>query len=219
MSQGVEGLPKQPVNPGWIQTMTGKKFKPMEPNPHDIHILDIAHALSHVCRFTGHTSMFYSVAEHCVRLSYAVSDENALWGLLHDASEAYLCDLAHPLKVRPEFAAYREAEARLMKAVCKRFALPLEQPNEVSVADLRMVATEKRDLFGKEPAEWVSIRDVQPYDWRIVPWPAAVARKRFLLRYQMLMVFRSKAQSTAQKMLAEWEQLKGDPLWGHLELL
>ena len=75
------------------------------PNPDDIRIEDIAHALSNQCRFAGHAREFYSVAEHSVHVSQLCLPEHALWGLLHDASEAYLVDLPRPLKLLPEFAA------------------------------------------------------------------------------------------------------------------
>jgi 5'-deoxynucleotidase YfbR-like HD superfamily hydrolase len=42
--------------------------------------------------------------------------------LLHDASEAYLVDLPHPLKHRSELGRlYAEAEDRLQVAICERF--------------------------------------------------------------------------------------------------
>jgi hypothetical protein len=52
----------------WIQTASGIKFYPLAPHPEDVTIEDIAHALSKMCRFNGHnghTSAFYSVAQHC----------------------------------------------------------------------------------------------------------------------------------------------------------
>jgi 5'-deoxynucleotidase YfbR-like HD superfamily hydrolase len=65
--------------------------------------------------------------------------EHALWGLLHDASEAYLVDLPRPLKLLPEFAVYREAECRLQRAVAVRFGLPPDQPASVTEADDKML--------------------------------------------------------------------------------
>ena len=98
---------------GFIGTFSGLRFWPLDPNPEKILIADIAHALAHQCRFGGHASKFYSVAEHSVHVSKLCLPEHALWGLLHDASEAYLVDLPRPLKLLPEFAPYREAERRL----------------------------------------------------------------------------------------------------------
>jgi 5'-deoxynucleotidase YfbR-like HD superfamily hydrolase len=82
----------------WIQTYQGGCFEPFNPHPDQIHIRDIAHALALTCRFTGHCLDFYSVAQHSVMVSQIVSHKHALAGLLHDASEAYLTDVASPIK-------------------------------------------------------------------------------------------------------------------------
>src|ERR1035441_1601867 len=98
---------------GSITTFSGVRFWPLIPNPADIRIEDIAHALSNQCRFGGHTREFYSVAEHSVRVSQLCTPENALWGLLHDASEAYLSDVTAPITELPQLEAYRAAERSL----------------------------------------------------------------------------------------------------------
>ncbi|MEM9149127.1 MAG: hypothetical protein AAGB19_01555 [Cyanobacteria bacterium P01_F01_bin.3] len=80
----------------WIQTFTGKAFWPLEPDPELICIEDIAWALAHQSRYSGHCDRFYSVAEHSLWVSGQCSPEHKLWGLLHDASEAYLSDVVRP---------------------------------------------------------------------------------------------------------------------------
>src|ERR1700722_9509595 len=98
----------------YITTYTGKIFRPLHPDAVDICIEDIAHALSMQCRFTGHSREFYSVGDHCLWVSDVAAElgrpEDALWGLLHDASEAYLHDIASPIKRADEFVLYRAAE-------------------------------------------------------------------------------------------------------------
>lgn len=143
----------------WIQTFTGRAFYPLDPRPEDINLLDIAHALSMQCRFTGHLRRFYSVAEHCCRVSVMVkrlggTTEEALWGLLHDASEAYLVDVARPVKHTPLMQGYRDAEAGVTKAICQRFGLPPEEPSAVKTADKVMLAIEARDLLGPLRPGW-----------------------------------------------------------------
>jgi 5'-deoxynucleotidase YfbR-like HD superfamily hydrolase len=102
----------------WIQTFTGRQFWPLDPRPEDIELLDIAHALANKCRYTGHTRSFYSVAQHSVLVSEIVPAADAHWGLLHDASEAYLPDVARPVK--RELAGFQEIENRLMGCVAER---------------------------------------------------------------------------------------------------
>lgn len=169
-------------NGRWMQTYTGRQFWPLDPRPDEIHIEDIAHALSNLCRFTGHVGRFYSVAEHSVRVAEVVDDRHKLWALLHDASEAYLTDLAQPLKKSPGFAEkYLEAEDRLMQAVCRRFDLPPEMPPEVKEADVTLLVTEARDLMQPPPADWGI--DVEPLPWTIHPWPPEAAKERFMEAY------------------------------------
>ncbi len=172
----------------WIQTISGLAMYPLDPRPEEIEIFDIAIALSHVCRFTGHVQDFYSVAQHSVLVSRLVPEEDALWALLHDASEAYLSDIARPVKVQPEFEAYREIEYRLQSAIVAKFGLPVLQPASVKKADEIMLAIEARDLLGNLRPGWekwlvnigdckVKIRD---------PWPSAKASMEFMLRFDEL---------------------------------
>src|SRR5690606_3649788 len=90
--------------------------------PEDVRLEDIVHALSHLCRFVGHTDRFYSVAEHSVLVSHLCDDEAAVFGLLHDAAEAYVGDLASPVKRQvPGFAAMEE---RVLSAVLVGLGVP-----------------------------------------------------------------------------------------------
>lgn len=118
-----------------IATYSGSLVDPLNLSPSDIQLGDVAHALAHLCRFTGHVRRFYSVAEHSYRVSFMVPPEDALWGLLHDATEAYLCDVSRPVKQQPALAGYRDAEDRVMRAVCQKFGLPPTMPSSVAWAD------------------------------------------------------------------------------------
>src|SRR4051812_30250690 len=80
----------------WMQTFTGRQFWPVDPRADEIAIEDIARALAMTCRFGGHVRFHYSVAQHSFLVSLVCSPEHALWGLLHDASEAYLGDVVWP---------------------------------------------------------------------------------------------------------------------------
>lgn len=126
----------------------------LDPRPEDIDIEDIAHHLALLCRFGGACDRFYSVAEHSIAVSELCGPADARWGLLHDATEAYLGDVTRPLKHTPAMAPYRALEARFQAAIAARFDLPPEIPASVSRADNRMVAVEAHDLMAPLDPEW-----------------------------------------------------------------
>ncbi len=173
----------------FIETFSGVRFRPLAPVSADVKLQDIAHALSHQCRFSGHTREFYCVAEHSVRVSWLLerwghSTEVQLWGLMHDASEAYLQDVASPLKRQSCFEPYREAEQHLMRVICHVFELPAKQPEAVTQADLAMLATEARDLMPFVPEHWAPLlAQTTPLDDKIVPWLPREARRKFFSRF------------------------------------
>lgn len=166
----------------WIQTYTGQKFYPLDPNPENIVIEDIAHSLSLLCRFNGHCREFYSVAEHSVRVSQLVPDELSLWGLLHDAAEAYVSDMPKPVKIQiPDFS---EHEEKLLKVIANRFDLSYPMPLEIKEADEIMLATEKRDLMDTAPESW-GLR-YKPHLDPIEVLSPSEAKQHFLERFQEL---------------------------------
>lgn len=136
---------------GYISTFSGGIFHPLDPQPAEVRIEDIAHALSMLCRFTGHVSRFYSVAEHSVIVSRLVPERYALAGLLHDAAEAYLNDLSTPVKHDPRMKLYCEAEDRLRRVIFQHFGLQPELPAPVHAVDQLLVIAEARALFASAP--------------------------------------------------------------------
>ena len=131
----------------FMHTFTGQPYWPCDPRPEEVRIVDIAHHLSMLCRYTGAVKRFYSVAEHCVLVSYLVPPEHALVGLLHDAPEAYLGDINRPVKHGPGLEGFRELEHRNWLAVADRFGLPHELPHEVEMADNGVCLIERELLF------------------------------------------------------------------------
>lgn len=168
----------------WIQTVTGKKFYPLAPYPEDVDIFDISHSLGHQCRFGGHSKMFYSVAEHCVLLSYAVPAPDALWALMHDASEAYVVDVPRPLKY--QLAGYREIENRVLLAIAARFRLPMavagELPPAVVEGDNRILLTERMALM-KLTHHWPSLDNLEPLPVEIHGWSPNKAASLYFDRF------------------------------------
>lgn len=134
-------------NKFWIETFTGRRFDPLHPDPELIDLEDIAHSLSLLCRFIGHCKQFYSVAEHCIRVAELCSIESKLAALLHDAAEAYIGDIARPIKYGIASADLKEAEERLLGTIYKKFGASPYDAKEVKEADDIMLATEARDLM------------------------------------------------------------------------
>jgi hypothetical protein len=137
----------------FMQTRGGGRFYPEDPRPEDFDATSIAHALALVNRYNGHTPVPYSVAQHSVLVSLLVENlggnaEERLWGLLHDASEAYICDMPSPVKrLLPD---YQRIERRVMRAILSRFSLGPDMPASVKEADEIALATEAHVLFGPE---------------------------------------------------------------------
>ena len=178
----------------WIQTFTGRKFFPLAPRPDDICIQDIAHALSMKCRFGGHCQTFYTVAEHSVRVSRRLESggsQLALWGLMHDAGEAYLPDVGAPIKntvhlhLDGQVLPFGDAEDRILEAVAAALNFPPIDYAAVRTADLELLVTEARDLLSTPPEPWNL--GVSPLPDRILPAPTpAAAEALFLSRYHEL---------------------------------
>lgn len=165
-----------------ILLASGRLFDPFAPQgPYDIG-REIAPALSKICRFTGHVSDFYSVAQHSILVSELCDREHALAGLLHDASEAYLADIAAPLKRHPAFGAYLAVEHRVQADIMQAHGLAAELPQTVLDADLLALAMEARDLMPPGIVLPVNPGWTKP----IVPWAPNVAEALFVARYNQL---------------------------------
>jgi hypothetical protein len=182
------GDPALPPKGDWIQTFSGRHISPFHLTGEEIVIEDIAHALSHLCRFGGHAQRFYSVAQHSLVVSLCCPAEHALWGLLHDAAEAYLSDIPRPIK--RHLPMYRETEDRLLRTIAERFALSWPMPGIVKEVDTAALGTEAQHLMGNID-DWADLRNVQPLvpAERLVPildWTPAHAKQHFLDRFAAL---------------------------------
>jgi hypothetical protein len=168
-----------------ILLSNGQYFNFKNPDPEVVTVEVIAAALSKICRFTGHVSRFYSVAEHCVRASYLVPDEDRLEALMHDAAEAFVVDLPTPLKrMLPDYMAI---DHEVEQVVAERFGLRWPWPASVKHADLVMLATEARDLLPRhEPWEHVANITPEPINLASFSGRPETWEKRYLARYAEL---------------------------------
>jgi hypothetical protein len=190
---------RRPLGTGYIQTFSGKPFWPLAPDPDDVRIEDIAHALSLLCRFTGHVRELYTVGDHSLRVAECVEQGATTIGytrlavltmthqaLLHDASEAYLHDIARPVKHTPAMTEYRVVEARVQVAVFDRFELPPAEHALVKSYDRVLLRTEQRDLM-PPPIEGEDRSDAVPLTTKIVPRPPKEVEALFLARHRELL--------------------------------
>jgi hypothetical protein len=166
-----------------ILLFSGSYFDSEAPDTSAFTIEDIAHGLAMTCRFAGQCSRFYSVAEHCVHLSENVPPEDAYQGLMHDAAEAFVGDMAKPMKVMlPEFSVI---EKSVEAAVFRRFSVRTPLPPSIKEADILMLVTEQRQLM-KNRDDWEYTRGRKPLDFKIPAWPPSIAKSRFLKRFYAL---------------------------------
>ena len=166
----------------WITISSGERFYPMDPQADEVQPQDIAHALSMLCRWGGHCKFFMSVAQHCVLVSrLGRTLEEKKWGLLHDATEAYVGDMITPIKRHlPE---YRKVEKKVLGAIAKRFGMSLPWPERVSEADRILLATEAKALM----ADGCLARKEEPDPAiKIEPWTQAEAKFEWLAAFNTL---------------------------------
>ena len=172
----------------FIETYTGRKFYSLEPSAADVSVIDIAHALSNQCRYSGHTDSFYSTAQHCCILASYV--ENIMHGsaldclqiLIHDAAEAYLVDLARPIKQHmPEF---RKWDKKIQYVVrdwlgLTDIAIPAWQDD----LDTRIIVDERAQIMADSDNDW-GMGGVSPLGVKVEPWSAKMAEQQFLFRFE-----------------------------------
>lgn len=144
----------------YIQTRSGLGFDFRSATRHDVRLSDIAHALARLNRFTGHTLHPYSVAQHSVWCAREAADrafdiQTQRWCLMHDAAEAYVGDVASPLKaLLPQYSAI---EDRVLRLVRDRFHLG-ECPDAVHAIDREALAWEFAHVFDRPKAHWSPVR-------------------------------------------------------------
>ena len=178
---------------GTMETYTGIYVNPLDLKPSDIRIEDIAHHLSLICRFGGACDSFYSVAEHCVNISYILSNAHlSIYGLLDDASEAYTGDVIRPIKYQL-YNVFSQIEERAYKAILE--AMDLRQPDRATTeaikrADNEMLATEAAQLMKSKGNGWNGLPE--PSNLKLDCYTPKVAESRFLDRFYYLRKMLSK---------------------------
>lgn len=172
---------------------SGTYFDFEDPESSEITLEDVAYGLAFAARCAGQCvsrrtgkRVFYSVAEHCIRMSHAVSVDIALQALWHEAGEAVCGDMTAPLKsLNPS---YKAIEKRCEAAIQKRFGITITDPVAIKEADVRMLATERRDLMPWNGERWTAEEKAQPFQFWIEPMTRDEAAEHFIQRHYHLAI-------------------------------
>jgi hypothetical protein len=175
----------------WIQTYSGVQFWPFSPRVEDVRLEDIANGLALKCRFTGQCREFYSIAQHSVLVAQLLMTRGVMHGagmetrkaafraaLLHDAAEAYLPDIASPIK--PAWEEFKAIESRVLRCIHKALDVwPFpDVERSIKHCDNVLLATEARDLMGPLPQRWAELPE--PWGVTVTPVSPEAAKKLWL---------------------------------------
>lgn len=170
----------------WMETYSGKLVFVSDFRPNMVEEVDIAHALAHQCRYAGHCSSYYSVAEHCCHVSDWVLLQSGSYclaqsALLHDAAEAYLIDVPRPVKA--QLSEYKRLEKEIMSVIVNTFDIRHPSVDIIRQADERILIDEKKALFPRSQHKWGPELDgLKPLGVTIEGWDPTRAKEQFLRR-------------------------------------
>ena len=167
---------------GQIETSIGIYVDPFNLAFEDIYLSDIVTALSNKCRYGGHCSRFYSVAEHCVRMYNIIKEgkhshiqekleelipkrmkkEFLKACLLHDAYEAYIPDFPRPIKnkfnikIKNKIYSVNDLEETALRTIFQKFNITPKYVNHPLIKDIdsSMLIAEAKILMGSAGAGW-----------------------------------------------------------------
>lgn len=175
----------------YILTHSGRVVDIVNPDPSTLVIEDVAHALARINRYTGHSDDPISVAQHAVLVSTLVPPEAAAWGLLHDASEAYLGDWSTPVKAEliARAPSVRTWLVEWDRAIASAFGVTRRR---IKASDVAACIAERRDNGprGLDDRAWFEGAGKPPPNvpleaapGRVVPWSTELSQWRFLQRW------------------------------------
>lgn len=179
----------------WIMTFSGLHYSLDNPQPDQVTLTDIAHHLSQICRYTGATKFFYSVAQHCLLGAGKMQEDGLsarlqLLFMMHDAPEAYYMDVNKPLKELLG-EVYERLESKGMQVVWEAFKIDPPTEEEWAIVakyDVYMFQNEISRLmpnpheFPLEPLEEV---EMIKYDMEYIEKAYAFAVKNLILMTQI----------------------------------
>lgn len=180
-----------------LDTFAGKRINLFGIRVEDICIEDMAHSLALVNRFGGHTKFPISSAQHSYFVSLLCEPEHALYGLFHDAADAYVGDMTKWLKESPDMRLFRDLEDHVQRQCYAAVGIDLALtdallPPDVHAADVLMVRYEAlmgygehMPLFKRPEYPIPTAEEIKRIGlWK--PWTWEHAEDMFLARYEEL---------------------------------
>ncbi|KQS84335.1 hypothetical protein [Rhizobium sp. Leaf383] len=159
---------------------TGRRVDPFNLMDYSFTAEELLKPLAKLCRYTGHTSRFYSVAEHTVHLINAVPMHLKRAVALHDLNEGLTNDLPRPFKQRlPDYVAF---ENSVQQHIFRLFDEPWENMAAIAEYDYRICADEMAQLFD-EP---YILPDAEPLGVHIIGWEWQVAETKLRNSFKFL---------------------------------
>jgi hypothetical protein len=179
----------------WKQSYTGLALDLDAPRPEQFCLADVAHSLCTINRYGGHGAFPFWVGQHSIKVAEIVAATDpaqALAALLHELEEPWIGDWSSPLKW---LLRQRAPEALALVAPIKRageiaFGLAPHAVDSklIKQADLIMLATERRDLFGPSPRpDWGGSTGFElppPLEERCEEWTWRETKIRFLEAFE-----------------------------------
>jgi hypothetical protein len=204
-------MTKHTPSPYEVETFSGRYVDTSNPRVEDIDLGDIAHALSNICRYGGHSKYHYSVAQHAVFVSRRLERKGFPWlivfgGLHHDDTEYVLGDIPRPLKglLRSLGSAYDDLSDRMDEIICEYLGHGLGpsmfHDPVIKDSDNFSLFVEARHLLPSRGINWsgsqlddwgvrqdgLPARIITPDYWQ-GPIPPEVAEQEFLDRHAWIL--------------------------------
>jgi hypothetical protein len=175
---------------------SGDYYDFASPETSPITLEDYAWGLASANRFAGQVMgretgqrTVYTVCQHVVLTSLVAPKRLRYPALMHEAGETICGDMVGPLKTLcPDF---KKIEKRCESSINRQFgvlALSEHDRAVIKKLDLRMLATEKRDLLSAAVRDdsWEWLDGIRPFKMKIVPWSPEASVGQFLVRYHQL---------------------------------
>lgn len=169
----------------------GRFIQPFNPECKDIDLEVVALALSRIMRFFGQTRL--SVAQHSVNMArifiHLGENEFAKQALLHEIAEAFMGDLASPLK--KAFPIFKQIEESLIKKTFDCYGLSYPMAKSVHDLDKSIMINEAvehmpnadfwNSLGSKVDGSLLSVAEVD-----LEPWGEEEAYRAFMATASIL---------------------------------